>query len=250
MFTVAFLQQSGNGRLRLEEQLVKSEFERRGIPISLYTMKNILRRNLPLSSNTFIAGDLDAMHGAMKQLKIQVPQPNDYPRSLEPFLHRRVWKSTLGAVEQDILSNTSDPVFVKPAQRQKNFTGRVFSSMDDLWYIGDVSRRQEVWCSDVVRWLSEFRVYVIDDDIVGIDHYAGDAEAALDQGVIESAVVAYRNNGDAPTAYGIDFGLLDTGETALVEVNDGYSLGAYSIAARPYTDLLVRRWAELLSTIA
>jgi hypothetical protein len=99
MFTIAFLQQSGTGQLRLEERLLKSEFERRGIPVSLYTLKRILRRNLPLSHDTFIAGDIDAMHGAMHQLKIQVPPPNDYPKSLEVFLPRRVWKLTLGPVE-------------------------------------------------------------------------------------------------------------------------------------------------------
>lgn len=247
MFSIAFLQQSGNGQLRLEEQLLKSEFERRGIPVSLYTLKRILRRNLPLSRDTFIAGDIDAMHGAMHQLKIQVPPPNDYPKSLEVFLHRRVWKSTLGAVERTILSDAGDPVFVKPAQRQKSFTGRVLTSIDDLWYIGSVSRSQEVWCSDPVKWHSEFRVYVIDDTIVSVDHYAGDSGAVLDHQVLEAAVAAYRSSGEAPAAYGIDFGLLGTGETALVEANDGYALGAYTIAAQPYTDLLIRRWSELLS---
>jgi hypothetical protein len=32
-------------------------------------------------------------------------------------------------------------------------------------------------------------------------------------------------SGLAPAGYGIDFGILSTGETALVEVNDFYSLG-------------------------
>jgi hypothetical protein len=249
MFTLAFLQQSGNGQLRLEERLLKSEFERRGIPVALYTLKRILRRNLPLSRDTFIAGDMDAMHGAMRQLNIQVPPPNDYPRSLDTFLHRRIWKSTLGAIEQAIVSDAGAPVFVKPAQRQKNFTGRVFTSIDDFWYIGGVSRRQEVWCSRPVIWHSEFRVYVIDGEIVSIDHYAGDAETTLDLQVLKAALAVYQSSGEAPAAYGIDFGLLGTGETALIEANDGYALGAYSIAAQPYTDLLIRRWSELLSTI-
>src|SRR4051812_15559404 len=100
MFTIAFLQDLGSGRLRLEERMLKQEFERRGIPVELYTFKRIQRRNLPLSSETFIAGDMDAMHGAMNQLNIDIPVPNDYPYSLTPFLRRRVWKSTLGEVEQ------------------------------------------------------------------------------------------------------------------------------------------------------
>lgn len=246
MFALAFLQDLGNGRLRMEERMLKSEFERRGIPVELYTMKRIQRRNLPLSSETFIAGDMDAMHGAMSQLKIDIPVPDDYPDSLKPFLHRRVWKTTLDEVERSLMDDDLPPVFVKPSARRKNFTGRVFASPGDFAYVGAVSRRQEVWCSEVVGWRSEYRVYTIDDEIVGVDHYAGDADVALDIDVVRSALAAYRGSGQAPSAYGIDFGVLRTGETALVEANDGYALGAYKIAAGPYADLLIRRWRELL----
>ncbi len=248
MFSRAFLQASGNGKLRIEEQMLKSEFELRGVPVELYTIKNILRRNLPLSPDVFIAGDMDAMHGAMKQLQIDAPPPDDYPDSLAGFLHRRVWKTTLGEVQRDINADFGPPVFVKPSARRKSFTGRVISSPSDFAQVGAASRRQEVWCSEVVDWRAEHRVYVIDDKIVGIDHYAGDPEATLDIGTVRAALAAYRGSGKAPSAYGIDFGLLATGETALVEANDGYALGAYAVAAKPYADLLITRWRELVNT--
>jgi hypothetical protein len=248
MFALALLQDLGSGRLRIEDQMLKSEFERRGVPIELYTIKRIQRRNLPLSSDVFVAGDMDAMHGAMDQLKIDTPAPDDYPESLVPFLHRRIWKETLGEVERRISGEGWRPVFVKPSTRRKNFTGRVFGSPGDFMYVGAVSRRQEVWCSEVAEWRSEYRVYVIDDQIVGVDHYAGDPEVPLDIDTVRGALLAYRGSGQAPSAYGIDFGVLGTGETALVEANDGYALGAYKVAAKPYADLLIRRWQELLAT--
>ena len=248
MFSVAFLQDLGKGRLRIEEEMLKLEFERRGTPVVLYTLKRIQRRNLPLSADTFIAGDMDAMHGAMSQLGIDIPTPNDYPESLKSFLCRRVWKSTLGEVERCFFGDPGPPVFVKPAARRKNFTGRVVGSSGDFMHFGAASRRQEVWCSELVSWKSEFRVYVIDDEIVGVDHYAGDPDVFPDLSVIQQALLAYRKAGEAPSAYGIDFGVLGTGECALVEVNDGYALGAYHVAAKPYTDLIVKRWQELLLT--
>jgi hypothetical protein len=248
MFAIAFLQELGGGRLRIEEQMLKSEFERRGIPTQLYTLKRIQRRDLPLSSETFIAGDMDAMHGAMNQLEIDIPEPNDYPDCLTSFLHRRTWKATLGEVERRLWGEAGPAVFVKPAARRKNFTGRVLASPSDFMYIGSSSRRQEVWCSQVVAWRSEFRVYVVDDEIVAIDHYAGDRSVAIDISTVGSALSTYRHSGEAPSAYAIDFGVLDTGETALVEANDGYALGAYEVPAEPYTNLLVRRWQELLGT--
>lgn len=64
---------------------------------------------------------------------------------------------------------------------------------------------------------------------------------------MQAAVDAYARSGHAPGAYAIDFGVLTTGATALVEANDGYALGAYAIAADAYADLLLRRWQELLA---
>ena len=248
MFSVAYLQDPGNGRLRLEEQLLESELTKRGVAVEFYTIKKIQRRILPLCQNTFIAGDMDAMHGAMKQLNIEIPSPNDYPECLVPYLHRRVWKDVLASVEHRIFSECGAPVFAKPSTRRKSFTGRVFASPSDFMYLGGSSRRQEVWCSEVVSWIAEYRVYVVNDGIVAVDLYDGTSDAALDMRVVNDAVRSYRESCQAPSAYGIDFGVLSSGQTALIEVNDGYSLGAYAIEAKSYTDLLMTRWHELLRT--
>jgi len=165
-------------------------------------------------------------------------------------MHRRVWTSTLGDVERRVIEGNGEAIFAKPADRRKSFTGRAFGSMDDFREIGSVSRRQEVWCSEVVEWTSEYRVYVISEKIVGVDLYAGDGKVALDSATVEAALAAYRVSGEAPSAYGIDFGVLATGQTALVEANDGYALGAYKISAGAYTDLVMTRWEELVLTIA
>lgn len=248
MFAQAWLQDPGSGKLRMEESMLRSELERRGIAVTLYTTKKIQRRALPLTRDDFIAGDMDAMHGAMRQLGIDVPTPDDYAVSLQPFLRRRIWKATLADVWHRVASEGGPAVFAKPAARRKNFTGRIFSSTSDFAFVGASSRRQEVWCSEVVEWRSEFRVYVIDAQIVWIDHYAGDHGATLDLGTVQAALRAHAASGRAPSGYGIDFGVLTSGETALVEANDGYALGAYAIDARPYTDLLMRRWSELLDS--
>lgn len=249
MVTVAFLQYAGSGPMRHEEKLLTEGSGRCGIPIEYYSIKSIHRRKLPLSAETFIAGDMDAMNSAMRQLGIPLPAPDDYPVCLRSFLRRKVWESTLGEVERGLDAGLTSPVFVKPAQRRKRFTGEVFYSERDVAVLGNVSRRQQVWCSEVVRWLVESRVYVVDARIVTVDRYEGDSSVALDLEVVESAIAEYHRSGAAPSAYGIDFGVLETGETALIEVNDGYALGAYDIAADRYTELLMRRWRELLNTV-
>lgn len=127
MFERAFIQENGNGRLTPEAQLVRDHCAEIGMPFQLYTPKRIARRQLALSKRTFIFGDMDCMHGAMRQLKIRIPEATYYPQSLAPFLHRNVWRDTLG----DVRSRVSDGgarVFAKPASRAKIFTGRVFST--------------------------------------------------------------------------------------------------------------------------
>jgi hypothetical protein len=248
MFLHAYLEELGNGRLGHEEKLLAAELQRRGIPVSFFTSKRIQRRQLPLSPQTFLAGGTDAVQGALQQLKIPLPLLSDYPPSLAPFLHRRIWRTTLGQIEYEIVSSEQGPWFIKPADRRKSFTGHVFLSIDDFRLIGDVSRRHEVWCAAPVEWLSEFRVYVLGDTILSVDCYSGDANIPLDLETVRRAIAAFRLSGEAPAACALDFGVLSTGQTALVEVNDAYAIGAYKIGAESYTDLLFARWQELLST--
>ncbi|MGW2664334.1 ATP-grasp domain-containing protein [Nocardia tengchongensis] len=94
------------------------------------------------------------------------------------------------------------------------------------------------------------RVYVTDQRVISVDHYDGDPTIPIDLNAVEAAIAAYHRSGTAPSAYGIDFGVLSSGETALVEANDGYALGAYDITADLYTDLVMRRWSELLASAA
>ncbi|MEU8895785.1 ATP-grasp domain-containing protein [Nocardia sp. NPDC048505] len=248
MITTAYLEYAGSGPMRHEESLLREGLEQRGIPVRYYTSKRVHRRQLPLGPEVFIAGDMDAMHGAMRQLGIPIPEPDDYPAGLREFLHRAVWTATLGEVERGFERGALPPTFVKPAERRKNFTGAVFYSERDVAVLGNVSRRQRVWCSEVVEWVAEYRVYVHADRIVAVDRYRGDESALLDLRLVEAAVAAYRRSETAPSGYAIDFGVLADGRTALIEANDGYALGAYDITADAYTALVLARWSELLES--
>lgn len=51
---------------------------------------------------------------------------------------------------------------------------------------------------------------------------------------------------DSSKAYCLDVGVLSTGETALIEVNDGFSVGMYGMSKELYAELLQTRWKELV----
>lgn len=244
MFDRAYLEQKKPGEFRHEEALIRQECERLGVEVIPCLLKQIQRRQLPLTRDCFISGSIDVMHGAMKQLGIEVPEPNDFPKSLEPFFHRKIWRSSVKALLSAL--EYGREVFAKPAGRQKYFNGRVFSSHSDMCFLSGVSRQEPVWCSDIVSWKSEFRIYVIGTEIVAQRHYAGDPSELPSPSVLEEAIRLYTVSGEAPAAYGIDFGVLDTGETALIEANDGYALGAYSMDAASYSRVLFTRWQQLV----
>ena len=97
-----------------------------------------------------------------------------------------------------------------------------------------------VW--EYVLFDSEWRVFVVNGEILGLSHYQGDCFVFPDSETIRSSVRQFRS---APAGYGIDFGVLSDGRTVLVEANDGYSLGSYSLNSVDYTRLLEARWVEL-----
>jgi hypothetical protein len=247
VFEVAFIQEKGSGRLMPESGLVRDHCVQIGLPIELYTPKRIHRRQLPLTRRCFVFGDMDCMHGAMRQLKIPIPDAVYFPPSLTQYLHRKIWLDTLGNVRKRIEDGAA-AVFAKPASRAKVFTGQIFSNHSDFYHVAQTSWREPVWCSEVVAWQSEYRVYVNGNDIVSVDYYAGDANVVLNLNVATHAVALYARSGEAPAAFGIDFGVLASGETALVEANDGYALGAYQISSTAYTQLMFVRWRQLLAS--
>jgi len=249
LISKAFIQEQGNGRLRHEEQLVSEELTARGILITFYTQKRIHRRQLALDNESLVVGDMPCILGAIKQLGIPEPEPNDYPASLKNFMHRRTWTSTLEQLEIELRNGRYAPTFAKPATRRKRFTGYVFESEYDLYRVYGVSRQEPLLCSEVVSWVSEYRVYVVHSQIRSIDHYDGNPNVLLDVEKVLSAIEALDNAGESIAGYAIDFGVLDSGQTALVEMNDGFAIGAYKIDKKNYTDMILARWEELLMSV-
>lgn len=72
----------------------------------------------------------------------------------------------------------------------------------------------------------------------------------LDESVVRACVDTWTASGQAASAYAIDFGVPRDGRTALLEVNDGYSLGTYGCPLDVSVELLMRRWMELMGTPA
>lgn len=190
-----------------------------------------------------IVSGIGVVEHRLKDLGIEVPCL-DYPEELRSYLGRSIWKSSINTISSH---PELWPVFVKPVAN-KRFTGAVVREFKDLIGFGSYFDNDEVYCSEVLNILAEWRVFVRYGEIIGVRHYHGDWRAHYDAKVIERAVDTYGKSGNAPAGYGIDFGVTKEGKTVLIEVNDGYSIGCYGLPSLEYAKLLSARWSELTGT--
>lgn len=169
--------------------------------------------------------------------------PLDYPDELRPFLGRKIWQSTLFT----ITSHTDDwHVFVKPVEEIKRFHGTVLDKSEDLIQLGGGLEDIDVWCSEKVNFISEWRLWVLEGNIVGLTHYKGRWDVFPDTNVLKDAVAAYHH---APAGYALDFGVTDDGRTLLVEVSDGYGLASFGLSPCLYMKVLLARWEQLVAGV-
>ncbi|WP_118972863.1 ATP-grasp domain-containing protein [Taibaiella koreensis] len=195
---------------------------------------------IPLDDRDCVAvGSIQYMQDALEHLGLSLPADISYPASLRHYLGRSLSSSTIDEISND---PGQWPVFVKPRNERKKFTGRVIRSFSDLRGGGDQENNTPVWVSGPVVFLREWRVFVRYGRILDIRPYKGSYRFHYDPTVIENAV---RDFVDAPAAYAMDFGVTDQGRTLLVEVNEGFSIGAYGLFYTDYARLLATRWAQL-----
>lgn len=175
-------------------------------------------------------------------LKYGIVAPElDYPEELTAYLGRKVWKSKLS-----VIANNPENwnVFVKPVE-DKKFTGVVVKSPRDLMGCGVYGEDPEIYCSDVVNFIAEWRCFVRFGTILDVRRYRGSWRLHFNPQIMEEIAAQFKT---APKGYAVDIGLTDKGETLLVEVNDGYALGHYGMNSLDYAKLLSSRWAELTNT--
>jgi hypothetical protein len=172
--------------------------------------------------------------------------PNlDYPERLRPFLRRTFEITTLGEI-RGRYNDEGPPVFIKPID-QKVFTGHVVQRFRDLLETVSFEPDLPIYAVECVKFVSEWRFYCYDDEIVGVGHYLGDPLQFPDQKTIIEAASTFADHEDAPIAYGLDFGITQEGDTQLVEVNDMFSLGCYGLKPERYSFLIDSRWDQMVA---
>nr|WP_313060068.1 ATP-grasp domain-containing protein [Moraxella sp. CTOTU49097] len=193
-------------------------------------------------SDVVIISGIQDVKTRLEQLGISYHSDNiDYPNSLKSFFGREIWQSSMN----ELLSiPIPKPIFIKPKGDLKRFTGKIISSQTDLIGIVD-SHNFEIWCSEIMSFVTEWRCFVRYGKLIDVRQYKGAWDSKIDLSIVKNAIESFKN---APNAYAIDFGITDKGDLYIVEVNEGFAVGSYGMNPINYAKFLSARWAELTNT--
>ncbi len=145
------------------------------------------------------------------------------------FLRRDVRFTTLGEARRE-----SFPRFVKPAD-EKQFRAAVYASAGELPGPEVLEDNLPVVTAEPVRWLDEYRCFVLEGRVVTASPYAwkGEREEAtgamfeLEQGRAFAEEVLARAGAVFPPAVVLDVGRIEGRGWAVVEANPAWGAGIY-----------------------
>jgi len=203
---------------------------------------------VPVSTTNIVVAYIEDTNKYFEKLGLPPKQALNIPFELDNHFYtkRGVARTTMGWFKENC-QEKAFPIFIKPDGKAKEFVAGVVTKKEYMdMFFKDVKDDAKILISDVVDIVSEWRVYVINGQIKGVKWYLGDHLTFPDKNFIIDAVYEYKS---APSAYGIDFGVLKNGETVLIEANDGWSLGNYGLEPSTYSTLLATRWREIMKDV-
>ena len=223
-------------------------FRQRGYEVLRFDFSDISRGLLDhdllqAPDEMVLRGSVEAVYEALLRARRPAPPNLDLPASLSPWFGRKVWQTTLGDVRAAVERPGFEPCHVKPLTQLKLFTGTVVRAFRDLIATAKIRDSVPVLAQGVVEFVSEWRAYILRDEIMHVGRYRGNPILFPDREVMEEALQAFERR---PIAFVMDWGVTASDQTLLVEVNDGYSLGNYGLQGPEYTAMIEARWRELM----
>jgi hypothetical protein len=147
------------------------------------------------------------------------PKPKNIPEDLLPWAGRTVINGT----EKDIIGEK----FVKSNDMIKSFAEICTEAPPGNYQI-----------SDVIEIESEWRAFVYQGKLVGLQNYSGEFDIFPDVHKIWDMIKAYKSQ---PVAYTLDVAL-SNGNTVIMEVHDFFSCGLYGFSDLKILPFMFSKW--------
>lgn len=247
-----FIQQRDGDWMSSNQYNAVCGFRSMGYDVQPFTYEDLLAGKVPVTPGTIVQGGIAAVVEALRLCGVERPANIDMPKTLSHFVGRKIWTSTMGELRGRVCQpETYEMTFIKPLEGQKAFTGYVVRAFKDLIPTAKFDNDYPILCSEVVHFLSEYRFFVLNQDVrkvLNMSHYAGNPLIMPNPATVQAAIEDFT---DAPVAYSIDMGVIaDEGErkTVLIEVNDAFALGCYGLQGLYYANMIEARWDQMVHT--
>jgi len=170
---------------------------------------------VPIGTVEFVSDYIEKYSGSR-------PKPINIPAELmsHEFTHRHVKNGT----ELDIVQKS----FVKSSDHIKSFAE-----------ICDHAPMGNYQISDIIEIESEWRAFVYNGKLVGLQNYSGSFTEFPNVYSIQCMINAYKS---APIAYTLDVAITKGGWTSVIEVHDFFSCGLYGFADHKILPFMFSRW--------
>lgn len=195
---------------------------------------------IPVEYDAIYYGNVGYMDKVVKALGYHHRHIGHVPDDLLPLAGRKIEINTFDSVLEK-----KQPVFIKPLPHlNKQFTGFVYTGkqLQHIVMANYFQSGEKVITSEVVDFVSEWRCYICDGEVLDGKHYKGDFRIAPDYKVADEACKLWK---DAPAAWSCDLGVTKDGRTLIVECNDCMCLGMYGLSELKAALMLDRRWEEI-----
>jgi len=169
---------------------------------------------IPIGSVTFVSNYLEKFYGIR-------PKPVNIPKELLTLNY--TGRGIINGTEKDIAGRK----FVKSNDKIKHYTEICSEAPEGNYQI-----------SDVISIESEWRAFVYNGKLVGLQNYAGDFTMFPDVIKIREMISAYVSR---PVAFTLDVAVSE-GETVVIEVHDFFSCGLYGFDDHNVLPFMFSRW--------
>ena len=237
-----YVQTKNNLAINADIQNAIDGFEYLGYDVKCVTLEEIMSGTKDFAARTspFVCS-IDGMRKILFNIG-KTPAPMDYPKEIveDELCGRIILKMSLHEAIKKFES-TEIPMFIKPVVT-KLFDGILVSKKEDLNYFGPMSINPDVYVSEKIDILSEYRIYVHNGKMVHSCCYEGDFKLRPNYDYIENMISKYRS---APVAYTIDIAILKD-RNVLMECNDFWAIGSYGLKSWDYAQMLADRYEEII----
>ena len=186
----------------------------------------------PFHEHYVPVGGVEFVLSWMKRFDVPIPKPMNVPEEL--FTPGCAKRPIFNGTEKDVVGLTHGKWFVKSNDIFKGFAEVLRIDDNHSWTIPEGNYQ----FSEYMHIESEWRVFVYQGKMVGLQNYNGDFTNIPTASEIQYMISKFKS---APVAYTLDVGK-NTYDTFVIECHDFFSCGLYGFSNHNIYPYMLYRW--------